>query len=149
MLSTRGIRKKEKGLSFIMRELEQKNYIPSNPCPLLFQRAHGSRHEFIVHVRHHGPEGQRRRKRRRRGGNIGESADDGSDGRGEDRRIVAEGVRNRPRARLDVNVHELTRRWMTGRGIIEGRRRGSGDVGGEAGFIAAVARRPPCARWPG
>ena len=80
-----------------MRDLKKKNYIPSNPCPLLFQRAHGSRHEFIVHVHHHGPEGQRRRKRRRRGGNIGESADDGSDDRGEDRVIVAEGVRNRSR----------------------------------------------------
>ena len=125
---------------------EKKNYIPSNPCPLLFQRAHGSRHEFIVHVPHHGPEGQRRRKRRRRGGHVGESADDGSDDRGEDRVIVAEGVRRRSRARLDANVRELTRGWMTGRRITEGRRSVSGDVGKERGFIAAAARRPPRAR---
>ena len=84
-----------------------------------------------MHVPHHGPEGQRRRKRRRRGGNVGESADDGSDDRGEDRVIVAEGVRNRPRARLDANVHELTSSWMTGRRITEGRRSVSGDVGEE------------------
>ena len=51
--------------------MRKKNYTPSNPCPLLFRRAHGSRSEFIVHVRHHRPEGRRRRKRRRRGGNVG------------------------------------------------------------------------------
>ena len=75
-----------------------KGYIPSNPCPLLFQRAHGSRHEFIVHVHHHRPEGQRMRKRRR-GRKRRQGRGRWSYGRGEDQRIVAEGVRNRPRAR--------------------------------------------------
>ena len=132
MLSMR--EKKGKTRIEFYHESVKKNYIPSNPCPLLFQRAHGSRHEFIVHVLHHGPEGQRRRKRRRRGGHVGESADDGSDDRGEDRVIVAEGVRNRSRARLDANVRELTRGWTTGRRIIEGRGSVSGGVGEEKGI---------------